>query len=73
MTIKGLPNEEAVLCTRKGTYAVKNVDTTNFLFLVPPPKEDSSEKVTVAATAVAHLELVLTAPRFGALDRILKV
>ncbi|KAK9915250.1 hypothetical protein WJX75_006737 [Coccomyxa subellipsoidea] len=72
VTIKGLPDEEAVLCTRKGTYAVKHVDTTNFLFLVPPAKEGSSEKVTVAATAVAHLELVLTAPRFGALDRILK-
>lgn len=73
VTIKGRPNEEAVLCTRKGTYAVKHVDTTNSLFLIPPAKEDSTDKVTVAATAAAHLELVLTAPRFGALDRILQV
>ncbi|BDA43076.1 Sister chromatid cohesion protein DCC1 [Coccomyxa sp. Obi] len=72
VTIKGLPDEEAVLCTRKGTYAVKHVDTTNSLFLVPPVKDSSCEKVTVAATAVAHLELVLTAPRLGALDRILQ-
>lgn len=36
-------------------------------------KDSSCEKVTVAATAVAHLELVLTAPRLGALDRVLEV
>lgn len=73
VTIKGLPDEEAVLCTWKGTYSVKHVDTTNSLFLVPPVKDSSCEKVTVAATAVAHLELVLTAPRLGALERILQV
>jgi hypothetical protein len=67
--IKGLPDEEAVLCTRKATYSIKKVETTNSLFMVP----DASQSVSVTATAGSHLELSLAAPQFSLLDKVLKV
>lgn len=77
VTIKGQPNEKAVLCTSKTTFALKHVETTNTLFIVPRPSQaaavEASERVTVTATAAAHIEVVPTAPRFAALDRILEV
>ncbi len=36
VVIKGEPSAEAVLCTAQSTYAVKIVETTNSLLLVPP-------------------------------------
>ena len=78
--MKGRPDEEAVLCTRKATYALKHVETTNALFLVPGASSrqaaaacDEGASVTVAATAKAVIEVTPTAPRLGALDRILQV
>ena len=76
VTVKGEPDEEAVLCTSTATFALKHVETTNSLFIVPGPSRNSaaaSINVTVAATADAHIELVPTAPRFAALDRVLEV
>ena len=37
MAFKGAPDEEAVLCTRDKTYAVKRVETSNTLLLLQPP------------------------------------
>lgn len=34
--IKGQPHEDAVLCTSSATYALKHVETTNALLLIPP-------------------------------------
>jgi sister chromatid cohesion protein DCC1 len=36
VVIKGSLDEEAVLCTRDKTYALKLVETTNSLLLLPP-------------------------------------
>lgn len=74
--MKGTPDEEAVLCTTKATFALKHVETTNSLFIVPGPLQNGAAEggnVVVAATADAHIELVPTAPRFAALDRVLEV
>jgi sister chromatid cohesion protein DCC1 len=72
VTMKGLGDEEAVLCTRKATYSIKHVETTNSLFMVPE-SEQGTGCVSITATAGAHLELTLTAPRFSVLDRLLEV
>jgi hypothetical protein len=37
--IKGGENDEAVLCTRIKTYALKYVETTNMQLLVPPDND----------------------------------
>jgi sister chromatid cohesion protein DCC1 len=37
VVIKGGRDEEAVLCTASKTYALKQVETSNTLLLVPPP------------------------------------
>ncbi len=34
--IKGAQNEEAVICSKSRTYALKYVETSNLLLLVPP-------------------------------------
>ena len=76
VTVKGAPDEEAVLCTSKATFALKHVETTNSLFIVPGPSQNGAAEdsnIVVAATADAHIELVPTAPRFAALDRVLEV
>lgn len=79
--MKGDKDDEAVLCTREATYALKHVETTNALFLVPAALSQEAAAagkgadgaITVAATANAVIELAPTAPRLGALDRILQV
>ena len=64
VVIKGGDDDEAVLCTRDVTYAVKRVDSTNTMWLLRPGerealvggREDSVARV--AAVANSHLELV---------------
>ena len=36
VVIKGTEDAEAVLCTKTATYAIKTVETTNSILLVPP-------------------------------------
>lgn len=48
VTIRGRPDEEAVLCTSSKTYAIKFVATSNSVFLIPPQnsalqKEETEE------------------------------
>ncbi|XP_072965569.1 uncharacterized protein [Typha angustifolia] len=40
VTVRGQPDEEAVLCTPCATYAMKFVGTSNSVFLVPPGEPD---------------------------------
>lgn len=37
MTIKGRPNDSAVLCTPNSTYAIRTVQVSNELVLLTPP------------------------------------
>lgn len=76
VTIKGSADQEAVLCTGKATFALKHVETTNTLYMVP--SSDSScqtdtGKVCVKATAAAHLEMSQMAPQLKDLDAVLQV
>ena len=40
VVIKGAADAEAVLCTDQHTYALKIVETTNSLLLIPPNEVD---------------------------------
>ena len=44
VVIKGAANAEAVLCTEQHTYALKIVETTNSLLLIPPDQVTSSKE-----------------------------
>ncbi|KAJ3683505.1 hypothetical protein LUZ60_013732 [Juncus effusus] len=81
VTVRGRPEEEAVLCSNSSTYAMKFVGTSNSMFLIPPgnpnPNPLSSESdplssVSVLKVAPGCIELVRTAPRLDKLRSILK-
>ncbi|KAL6498883.1 hypothetical protein OROHE_026483 [Orobanche hederae] len=77
VTLRGQPDEEAVLCTSSKTYAVKFVGTSNSVFLIPPSdtvsefsdKKDDGGMVVASVIKVAQgcMELVEVAPK---LDRL---
>ena len=65
-----------MLCTSKATYALKHVETTNTLYMVPGSEsscQTDTGKVCVKATAAAHLEMSQMAPQLKDLDAILQV
>lgn len=71
-TIKGREEDEAVLCTRTQTFALKHVQTTNTMLLITPSQDLSiSDVITVAARSEHHLEAVLAAPRLEGLSQLL--
>ncbi|TKV90244.1 hypothetical protein SEVIR_9G015900v4 [Setaria viridis] len=87
VTIRGRPDEEAVLCTPSATYSMKFVGTSNSMFLIPPGKPsapclrpdntngDANAADAVAATikvAPGSIELVRTAPRLDKLRSLLR-
>lgn len=86
VSLRGDPDEEAVLCTKSKTYAVKFVGTSNSVFLIPPSKSspladtlmDCNEKdtdqpalVSVLKVAPGNLELLEVAPRLDKLKLFL--
>ncbi|XP_027153997.1 sister chromatid cohesion protein DCC1 [Coffea eugenioides] len=86
VTLRGQPNEDAVLCTSSKTYAVKFVGTSNSVFLMPPSDqfasrenvqdcdEKDSGKMMVASVlkvAPGNMELVEVAPRLDKLKLLL--
>nr|GLL40801.1 sister chromatid cohesion protein DCC1 [Ipomoea trifida] len=86
VTLRGQPDEDAVLCTLSKTYAVKFVGSSNSVFLIPPSdspisreaSEDASvrsdDKKTVASVikvAPGCMELVEVAPRLDKLRMLL--
>lgn len=84
MTVRGRPDEEAVLCTPSATYAMKFVGTSNSVFLIPPGEPSASclrpdctngDANAVAAAiklAPGNIELVRTAPRLDKLRSLLR-
>ena len=84
MTVRGRPEEEAVLCTPSATYSMKFVGTSNSMFLIPPgepsakclrPDSTNGDANVVAATiklAPGSIELVRTAPRLDKLRSLLR-
>uniref|UniRef100_A0ACD6A364 Uncharacterized protein n=1 Tax=Avena sativa TaxID=4498 RepID=A0ACD6A364_AVESA len=88
VTVRGRPEEEAVLCTPSATYAMKFVGTSNSMFLIPPGEavapslrpghanEDATTTSDAAASIIkvapGSIELVRTAPRLDKLRRLLR-
>ena len=65
-----------MLCTGKATFALKHVETTNTLYMVPGSdscSQTESDKVCVKATAAAHMELTQMAPQLKDMDAALQV
>lgn len=54
MVFKGSAQEEAVLCTAKETYLVKDVETTNLIMLVRDPK--SSMELSTVREPPGHVD-----------------
>lgn len=86
VTIRGQPDEDAVLCSQTKTYAIKFVGTSNSLFLIPPSNlsialgasPNSSEKdhdnamvASVIKVVPGSMELVEVAPRLDKLKLLL--
>ncbi|KAL6638698.1 hypothetical protein ACP70R_023809 [Stipagrostis hirtigluma subsp. patula] len=85
VTVRGRPEEEAVLCTPSATYAMKFVGTSNSMFLIPPgepavpslrPDHTGGDGTNAVAAAIklapGSIELVRTAPRLDKLKKLLK-
>ncbi|XP_057495239.1 uncharacterized protein LOC130780303 [Actinidia eriantha] len=86
VTLRGQPDEDAVLCTMSKTYAVKFVGTSNSVLLIPPSdqlvlcgntqdcdEKDRVEKLVAPVIKVAPgvMELVEVAPRIDRLKMLL--
>lgn len=81
VTLRGQPDEDAVLCTRSKTYAVKFVGTSNSVLLIPPSDqsvlrgntEEHDKKLVAPVFKVAPgvMELVEVAPRIDKLKKLL--
>ncbi|MBA0725863.1 hypothetical protein Golax_022421 [Gossypium laxum] len=83
VTLRGQPDEDAVLCTKSKTYSVKFVGTSNSVFLIPPAdcstshesggENDKQQVATASVIKVApgNMELVEVAPRLDKLKSIL--
>ncbi|XP_022897244.1 sister chromatid cohesion protein DCC1-like [Olea europaea var. sylvestris] len=78
VTIRGQPDEDAVLCTQSKTYALKYVGTSNSVLLIPPSdkavKECNDITIPVAAVfkvAPGIMEVVEVAPKLDKLKFLL--
>ncbi|RWR86078.1 Sister chromatid cohesion protein Dcc1 [Cinnamomum micranthum f. kanehirae] len=74
VTIRGQPNEEAVLCTPSTTFALKFISNSNSLFLIPPTTTDRTDPVKSASVlkiAPGNMELVQVAPKLDKLKTLL--
>lgn len=77
--MRGLPDENAVLCTKFKTYAIKFVGNSNSIFLIPPsiyPGVSDTENndkplISVIKIAPGNMELVEVSPRLDKLKQIL--
>lgn len=74
--MRGLADEDAVLCTKSKTYAVKFVGNSNSMFLIPPsnfPGDNDRDKKesSVIKIASGNVELVEVSPRLDKLKQLL--
>ncbi|KAI8982349.1 sister chromatid cohesion protein Dcc1 [Mycotypha africana] len=71
--IKGLPDEEAVLCTNARTYQVRQVHTSNSMLLISKNEEtiDDVDQYLVHDDISNYVELAPTIPRLNRIDELL--
>ena len=78
-TIKGAPDEDAVLCTANKTYTVRSVVLSNCVLVVTPDPgpleteadDDSAEEVFIRDELNEVIELVPSVPRLHKLNTLL--
>jgi sister chromatid cohesion protein DCC1 len=68
-TIKGQPNEDAVLCTSDKTYALRSVTLSNTVLVVTP--ENASNDLVIRDQVNEILELAPSVPKLHKLSRLL--
>lgn len=84
ISLRGQPDEDAVLCTQSKTYAVKFVGNSNSVLLIPPtdqfPHKSNIKKCTgeevvasVIKVALGNMELVEIAPKVDKLKLLLSM
>ncbi|KAF8530392.1 sister chromatid cohesion protein Dcc1 [Hysterangium stoloniferum] len=76
-TIRGRPNDDAVLCTASRTYALRAVTLSNTIVVATAPdpatsNDDETLELIVQDQVSQILELVPTVPKLHRLDTILK-
>jgi sister chromatid cohesion protein DCC1 len=69
--IKGATDEEAVLCTKKKTYSVRQVNLSNSLLLASQSQDDTLPVYNIKDTQFSTIELSPCLPRIEKLDTIL--
>ncbi|KAG9444608.1 hypothetical protein H6P81_015948 [Aristolochia fimbriata] len=78
-SVRGLQDEDAVLCTPSATYALKFVGNSNSVFLIPPANatndETSHSNLSIIAPVIkiapGNMELVHVAPKLDKLKTLL--
>ncbi|KAL0092998.1 sister chromatid cohesion protein Dcc1 [Phycomyces blakesleeanus] len=69
ITIKGLAEEEAVLCTDAATYIVRQVNTSNSMLLALP---ESNNVISVVDDLSSSIELIPCIARLQRIDSLLR-
>ena len=78
LKIKGKANEDAVLCTRDKTFAMKSVVLSNSVLVVTSPPDTSSAEFSVDSDVVIRdqvneiIELTLSVPKLHKLAILLR-
>ncbi|PCH43473.1 hypothetical protein WOLCODRAFT_121994 [Wolfiporia cocos MD-104 SS10] len=74
LSIKGDPDEDAVLCTGDKTYTLRSIVLSNSVLVVTPSQEDDGNSSDVVIRDQIHevLELVSSVPRLHKLDSLLR-
>jgi len=76
LTIKGNPNEDAVLCTSNKTYAVRSVVLSNSVLVVTRPPiltgDGEGDAIVIRDQVNEILELVPSVPRLHKLGTMLR-
>lgn len=77
LSIKGEPNEDAVLCTADKTYTVRSVVLSNSMLVIVPPKDTEldggrSDDLVIRDQLHEILELVPSLPKMQKLGGLLR-
>ena len=77
LTIKGDPDDDAVLCSAEKTYGMRSIGLSNTLLVVTPVPDDCASHFTDDAVVIRDqlkeiIELTPSVPKLHKLSRVLK-
>jgi sister chromatid cohesion protein DCC1 len=77
LTIKGDPDEDAVLCSAEKTYGMRSIGLSNTLLVVTPVPDDCASQFADDAIVIRDqlkeiTELTLSVPKLHKLSRLLR-